>query len=327
MNYFSRGIVATITISLTVALIPAVGLAARTREAALGAVTIKTLRVDEPAILATNPFYWFTDIGQSMRETFTSGRLGKALSRGETLNKKAAEFLKLQSVAADNQKARIRAVSEYQLGVYQFALALAKLNAEEVDFDSMQTLSRTSLLNIRMMDDLLGGDISASERVILMDAFDRLTDAIIKLYSQSKDLVSLLDVLGLKDESSFERIRFAETLALVAKRAAGTHDDVGQELLVYRLTLLNSFVAELRDSGNDFSRVAPSMMMAMSATPKEASNDPVKTSVSIDSLTKLAGSAPERSNTISYLLSFPELANNVQLIDLKNAVLMKVFAN
>ncbi len=314
------------------ALIAPVGLAfARTpkNQIAYGAVNVQAFGVAEPAILASNPFYGLSDLVRDMQESFASGRLGKAQAKLATLNLKAAQLLKIRSVAPDNTKSIVKALSEYQLAVYQYTIAAARLTGDDFKTsDAAADFVNSGLVNLRFIDDLLAASQTSADQALLSEIFDRLAQGTVKLFVDDIGLTAVrLQISGAPISDPFIAVRTAEMIAALAKAATVLeYTDAAQELMALRISLLDAVAGVL--AGGQDGAAAPKLLSASLSLMPAAPNTPVS-HLQLDQVSQLnilAGSAAERIQTLSYLLSTKEFAQDSDLITLRNQLLIKIFS-
>lgn len=260
---------------------------------------------NEPAIIASNPLYGLVDFfrGVGGSEPFISGRVAKVSVRLAVLDRKAAELLKMRSVAPDNVKMLSKAVNEYQRAVYQYAFAAAPLAAADISSDPraeefIDSVVNSTLTHVRLIDELLSVSTKNTEQAVLGDMLDTLADASAKAFAGAIGTESIrVRLVADSEYRGITMVRNAEALALLAKNAATLgHNAVSQELLSMRLAILNIFAPQLTHE------------------------------TTLSEFSQLVGSRNERIQTISYLLSLPELSQNSDLINLRNQLLIQVFS-
>ena len=265
-------------------------------------ITIKRLGVPKPAILVGNPFYDLTDLVRGMNVRLASGKTAKVSALLDLLDRKAAELITTESVAPDNAKLISRAVTEYQLVAYQFAVAAGQLSASDLAGDDAPAFADkvidTIFTNLQLIDERLAdGDMSV-DHAVLSDVFVRLSDATVRLFSEviGFDSVRVRLLVG-EDDVDLDAVRTAEMCAALAKRAAAVNNsEAARQLLSLRGAILDT-VAELVDD-----------------------------EISVADIGALAGSHTERIQTVSYLLGKKDLAKNADLVNLRNRFLIEVFA-
>lgn len=303
---------------------------------ARGAVTIAVLGVEKPAVIVSNPFYGMTDMFRGMKDSFASGNVNKLLVRIDTLNRKAAELLKMREVAPGNNRLTSKALSEYQVAVYQYSFAAGKLQAADLASndttrDLAQTLVQTAIIHLRLIDELLATAVQSSDKAVLTDILESFTDANIRLFDEVIGIDSVR--LQLPVTGDMTEVRIAEMLSLLAKRAAtlGT-TDLAQTFLSMRASLLDTIALRLAatpSAPEQFS--AKIAQVATFAAPAAVSMAMSAPTTQVDEqafmeLSQLAGGSAERAQTLSYLLSRPELLQNESLMALRNGLLMEVFS-
>lgn len=272
---------------------------AKSKPLAVGAVTFAKLGVNEPAIIISNPFYGFTNLVHGVKETMNTEGSDKVALRADQLNRKAAELIKMRSVAPDRVKLLSQALGEYQFAVYQYAFAINRLTPDDVtggEFAYAQT--QTMLMNLRLIDDLLASVSASSDQAVLTDLADRLSASASYLFTGVIGLANITTYV-LSMSAPFDLVRNAEMFALLAKQAAGQgENDLAKEFLAIRTELLNAFIAGQTESEIDIT----------------------------SQFEALSGTAAERIQTLSYLLTIPMFADNAHLISARNLLLIKVFS-
>jgi hypothetical protein len=323
-----------LSLSISALIVPAGFVVARTSKnsTTYGAVTVPALGVDEPAILASNPFYGLTDLVRGMKDSFASGRLNKASVKLDTLNLKAAQLLKIRSIAPDNTKSITKALNEYQLASYQYTIALARLTADDFKGEdaagAVSEFINSSLVNLRFIDDLLATTQTNSEQALLGEVFERLAQGTVKLFVDVIGFANVrVHIIGNLPTDSLIAIRNAEMIAGLAKEATAMgYTDAAQEFMSLRVSLLDDIADAL--VGGHAGATAPKLMSASLSLMPPAPNTPVShlQANQISEFSILAGSAAERIQTLSYLLSTEQLAQDTDLIALRNQLLIKVFS-
>jgi len=297
-----------------------------------GAVTIAALGVEEPAILASNPFYGLTDLMRGMKDSFASGYLEKALLKKANLNLKAAQLLKIRMVAPENTKSIVKALNEYQLAVYQYGIMTSRLSA--ADFSSTGGAGTasgfidSSLINLRFIDDVLANSQTSFDQAILNEIFDRLAQASLKIFVDDIGLTTAkLHIMDTLPGDSLVAIRNAEMISALAKEAT-VNDNfaAAQELMALRVAMLDDIAGRLVGSNLDTAS-AKTMSATLSIMPVAATT-PISHLLpnQVADLNILAGLPAERIQTLSYLLSTPEFSQDTDLIALRNQLLIKVFS-
>ncbi len=264
------------------------------------AVTISDLvGSDVPAIVVSNPLYGFIDMLRGVKDPFVAGRVGKLSSRLSILDRKAAELLKMRDVAPGNAKLIGRAVTEYQVAVYQYGVAASQVTIADIDASAADFVGQVvadTITHLRLLDELLAGSATTANQAVIGDMLDDFADTSVKLFDGSFDLDKVATQLANGKMEPLSAVRQAEMLAILAKHAAGLgYTDAAQRFLSVRVSLLDMVASEYDSSGfADFSL--------------------------------LVGSQAERIQTISYLLSRPELMGNSDMITLRNQLLIQVFS-
>ena len=289
---------------LTTMLVPVTFASAKTTESAPSnhAVDYSSLRVANPTFLVGNPFYGIIDSVRGMSVTWASGRLGRVSALIDQLNRKAAELLKIRSIAPDNTRLISRATNEYQLAVYQYKVAARQLTTDDITADTSGTfidnLINATFTNLRFIDEQLAYGPASSEQAVLTDVFDQLTEATVKLFSDAVGFDSVrIRVLAASGSNNSSDIRVAEMCAVLGKRAAAmATPDAARQLFALRGTLLDAVAGDIGDK------------------------------ISAAEIGALAGSHTERIQTISYLLGQKDLSSNADLINLRNRFLLEVFS-
>ena len=291
-------------LSVVVMVMPAGFASARSARAQVvsRSITVNRLGVAKPAILVGNPFYELTDRVRGMSVRLASGKTGKVSALLDLLDRKAAELITTESVAPDNAKLISRAVTEYQLVAYQFAVAAGQLSASDLDSDDAAAFADkvidTVFTNLQLIDEhLAAGDMSV-DQAVLSDVFVRLADATVRMFSEVIGFDSVrIRLLVSGDDADLDTVRTAEMSAALAKRAAAVNNnDAARQLLSLRGAILDAVADRIGDD------ISPADIGALS------------------------GSHSERIQTVSYLLGKKNLGQNADLINLRNRFLIEVFA-
>ena len=327
---FKQLLLSCVCTSTACLILPAAAAAAGIR----GGVDIQALGVDEPAILASNPFYGLTDSVRGMSVKFTSDKVGKTLALITQLNRKAAELIKMRAVAPEKSKLISKALSVYQLAAYQYSFAALRLTPADIAADERgaklsSALFDAALLHVRFVDELLSESPSLADQAVLTDIVSRLGETNVRLFTETIGLESTkLLIAELPTDDLIQTIRNAEALALLAKRAALLKQtEAAQTFSAMRENLLDAAVPAIvaapaaKSAGESLARVATfAVSAALPLPPAGASQE------SIALLSELAGSHSERIQTISYLLTKDGLAGNPELVSLRNQFLIEVLS-
>lgn len=302
-------------------------------EYSVGGVSRKDIGVSEPAFIVSNPLYGMIDTVRGVNDSFVIGRLDKLASRLKIIDRKSAELIKMRDVAPDNARLLNRAIKEYQGAIYQFNVAAAKLTSADLIDDSeadafIDTILNSTLIHLRLIDELLASSVTTTDIAILSDMFDRFADTSVKLFIDVFGFDSVRLRLADRSVEGLAAVREAEMFGVLAKHAVDFDDTTAaQQLLSLRAQILDTFASKL--SSPSTAPVAKlSAGIATFAAGVAHSSDPESSvdEVIFDEFSRLVGGQAERIQTISYLLSRPELLSNQQLIDLRNGLLIQVFS-
>ena len=277
------------------------------KQIAVGSITIEQLGVDEPAIVVSNPFYPIKSLMRDVSTSLNISKVSKVTARANTLNDKAAELLKIRTVAPANEKLLNRAINEYQTAVYQYGFALGRLSADGIDgqvtLQLQKLVATTALAHLRLVDDLLASALPNGEQAVLVDVADRLADATVRSLAASPniDFRAIFKSESPEVADSDSLFRQAEAVSVLARRSAiAGANTIAQDLLLLRGELLTTGAAAFTETNSKLTLA--------------------------DELLLLSGSKNERLQSILYLLGTKQFDGNQSLINARNQLLIQVFA-
>src|SRR5262249_7632895 len=139
------------------------------------------------AILANNPLY-----GLKSTVGWVAGRFAptdpkeKAVSEAGRLNQAAADLVKSYEVGPKNSKLMLKALTEYQVAIYNFTIALSKINASGTqgsdDFAALMT--QTIAQHTRFIDEMSGWKyLNNAHQALLRDISDRFGASVVATMS------------------------------------------------------------------------------------------------------------------------------------------------
>ncbi len=303
-------------------------------EYSIGGVSRKDIGVSEPAFIVSNPLYGMIDTVRDVKESFVVGRLDKVSSRLKLIDRKAAELIKMRDIAPDNARLLKRAISEYQTAIYQFNVAANKLTSSDLLNDAgadafIDAILNSTLIHLRLIDELLASSVTTTDVAILGDMFDHFADTSVKLFIDVFGFDSVKLRLTERSTHGLAAVREAEMFGVLARHAADFgYTTAAQQLLGLRAQILDSFASELGAVSNTGPTAKMSASIASFAAGVTRSAAPAATidESAFDDFSRLVGGQAERIQTISYLLSRPELLSNQQLVNLRNSLLIQVFS-
>jgi hypothetical protein len=304
-------------------------------------VTIAKLGVKNPPFIVSNPFYSFTDTMRGIKDTFVYGTISKVQARISLINRKAAELLKMRQVAPGNAKLLSRALAEYQLATYQYALAANQLTSEEVlasdEADAlMDTITATTFLHMRLIDERIAESTNNADQAVLGELRDRFADTSIRLFTEVFGLSSVkvrlvnLGLAGAENEESFDAltaIRNAEMFSTLAKRSFALEKTAeATAFLAIRAELLDAVASSLAVHVPASQALSKAVSRAATSLLSIAAEAPTVDGALFEGLQALAGSKAERVQTLSYLLNTKSLQQSAELTSLRNGLLLEVFS-
>jgi hypothetical protein len=302
-------------------------------EYSVGGVSRKDIGVNEPAFIVSNPLYGMIDTVRGVNDSFVIGRLDKLTSRLKIIDRKSAELIKMRDIAPDNARLLNRAIKEYQGSIYQFNVAAAKLTSADLIDDSeadpfIDTILNSTLIHLRLIDELLASSVTTTDIAILSDMFDRFADTSVKLFIDVFGFDSVRLRLADRSVEGLAAVREAEMFGVLAKHAADFDDTTAaQQLLSLRAQILDTFASKLSSpSATPVAKLSAGIATFAAGITHSSAPESSVDEVVFDEFSRLVGGQAERIQTISYLLSRPELLSNQQLIDLRNGLLIQVFS-
>jgi hypothetical protein len=290
-----------VVIGAIVAIVPALCLA-KSPVAVIASSNTMTFGVESVAIIANNPLYGLKSTVGWVKGYFApSDPKEKTLSEVSRLDQSAAELVKASQVGPKNAKLMLKAMTEYQIAVYNFTIALSKSSLssdQQPDENFARGISQAIIRHARFIDEMNGWKyLTNAHQALLRDITDRFeisaTTAIETLIGAQHFLtIANQDIASL---SVPDQIRLAEVFSVLAKAAAHNQDDeLARLLLTARIDLLASIAS--------------------------SSSEEV-----VSTLSSIAGSESERLQTAAFFLTTNELKENQQLVDLRNQLLIKMF--
>ena len=118
-------------------------------------VTLAQFGIENPGLLATNPFYFMKDWRRSTQRTFAFGALKKAELELSILEEKTAELKRLHDILPDNADGIVSALEAYQytLGLFQDRVKSVSESESSATVEQFTKKAVTSLLlQIRLLD-------------------------------------------------------------------------------------------------------------------------------------------------------------------------------
>lgn len=186
-------------------------------------VQLEDLGMENPGLLATNPFYFLKTFRRSALRTFYFNPVRKSELELDILNEKAAEIKFLKDISPDNSDALLAALNNYA-----DTLNLLKANLKGVKDNSNadQLLSRLLdyyLKHSRLFDELkIKSETGAKEKLdSLENSFAGIvSESFSRLESSDKFRARFLKVLESQRGGVFKELRAAEILDGVEEKTA-----------------------------------------------------------------------------------------------------------
>ena len=188
------------------------------QESPKGSVTISEFSQGDPAILPSNPFYFFKGWGWSVKRLFTGTKIKKVLVNADMLDQRATEVRKLVDIAGDNPEVIISALRLYQADLDAFALQIKAVPADVVNGQVAFTAMVERLFrHIRFTDDLMSMRHTTTEQQLLANAQSSAINCFIVAISRAGnvDLNSVLSASNNFDIDAYRDIRTAETADVI----------------------------------------------------------------------------------------------------------------
>ena len=188
-------------------------------------LTSEDLGIENPGLLASNPFYFVKNFRRSTLRTFTFNQLKKADFELDVLNEKAAEIKLLQEINPESA-ALENALADYRftLETLQAALDNIRDSGANPPLDRLlDKLTDRALKHLRFFDELKGRfDLTGKERVdSLQEKFGEvLTDTLERLDNEEKLTLRLEKAARLQSGGLFKEFRLTEIFGWIEEKAA-----------------------------------------------------------------------------------------------------------
>ena len=112
------------------------------------AITTSDLRVDNPGLLPTNPFYFLKEFNRNIQRVLTFNSVAKVQLEVKIANEKAAEVKKIQEITPNDNDAIIRGIENYQVAQERVGSSLESLGAIASTTAGFEVLMNSVATNI-----------------------------------------------------------------------------------------------------------------------------------------------------------------------------------